>query len=533
MANPQLKVDVLANLKQFNQGMNAMSARLQKAGEEIGRVGQQLTTRLTAPLAGIGAVGVKAFDTQIKAQMKLKAAIQANGGEVDKLFKQYATFARELQKVTTVGDETTLQMIQQAESMGLSGESAMRAAKNAIALASANDMSAKSAIRYTAALEEGDATMLSRYIPTLRSTTDMAERAELAQERLASMFDVATAEAQAGLGPLEQLKNSFGDLMEEVGEVLNGALVPLIKALSGVVETLQEVDQRTKAFYIGMGLIVAGVGPALLILSQLVKMLSLTQLRMLATVGSILALVIAFKYVVDNAQAFKTMFTNIFIEVQNMVLGAVASIIDGFANLLGAVGQFNAGMAQIQLIMMQFANTTRESMQEVGESGKEFQSLEQFIEGLKDQFAEFFGVLQQGIEETFPEVEAGLEGIKLSLTGLDALQDEFVSGFSQGFSDLIVAGGRFNQFMKELGKTILKSGIGKLISGFLTGGLTAGAGFFGKGGGLFGKIFGGGAVASATTPALGAIPVSVEGQFQMRGSDLVATIQRTNSATLR
>ncbi|KKK67708.1 hypothetical protein LCGC14_2951370, partial [marine sediment metagenome] len=64
-------------------------------------------------------------------------------------------------------------------------QAAARAAENAIALSAAFGINASSAIRYTAALEEGDTTMLNRYIPTLRQIKDDSERVAAAQRILA------------------------------------------------------------------------------------------------------------------------------------------------------------------------------------------------------------------------------------------------------------------------------------------------------------------------------------------------------------
>ena len=184
----------------------------------------------------------KAYDTQIKAEKLLGAAIEANGGERDKALADYKEWASEMQRISTVGDESTLRLLQIAESMGVTGENAKMAAKEAISLGKAMGMSEQSAIRYTVALQQGNATMLKRYLPSLYECEDQAEMAAKAHELLANMFTQVTEEAKAGLGPAQQLSNSWGDFKETLG-----GLIVEGRTFTGVMANLrQQVEAANK-----------------------------------------------------------------------------------------------------------------------------------------------------------------------------------------------------------------------------------------------------------------------------------------------
>jgi len=137
MASPELKVRVLADTKKFTSQMKSVQSRVKEVGKGVARAGKMISAVATTSITAFGATSVKAFDEQAKAEGRLRAALVANGREVNTLFKDYAEFASALQQITTVGDESTLQMIQVSESMGLSGEQAKRSVKNAIALSKA------------------------------------------------------------------------------------------------------------------------------------------------------------------------------------------------------------------------------------------------------------------------------------------------------------------------------------------------------------------------------------------------------------
>lgn len=261
------------DVEQMTKRMEKFAGGLKAVGASMARAGRNLSVAVTAPIVALGFVAVKAFNTQERAEKQLEAALESNGREVKSLLADYKQFASALQGITTVGDETTLQMLQQAEAMGLSGESAKRASKNAIALAKAMGLNEKSALRYTASLEQGTTTMLNRYLPVLKDIEDDTERAAKAQQLLANMFKVAEAEAKTFGGVVQQMKNDLGDLFEEFGGIIAEALTPFVKMLSQVVKWFQKLSPATKKWIVGIAALVATLGPALVALGGLVAAL--------------------------------------------------------------------------------------------------------------------------------------------------------------------------------------------------------------------------------------------------------------------
>jgi hypothetical protein len=69
------------------------------------------------------------------------------------------------------------------------------------------------------------------------------------------------------------------------------------------------------------------------------------------------------------------------------------------------------------------------------------------------------------------------------------VSNQFTNSFGQGMANVIVQGEKLVDTLKNIGKLLLSSVIQKGLSVLLSGGL-GGSGFFGSGGGLFGKIFG-------------------------------------------
>ena len=207
----EAKIKITADSKDADSQIKKFSASFKSSMKDIEDVAKKAAVGIAAISGAIG-VAVSEYSQGEKAVFKLQAALTANGRQVDKTMKSYIDFAAEIQGLTVVGDETTLKLLQIAESMGLTGDTALRAAKNAIAMQSAFEIGAEGAIRMTVALEQGESEMLRRYIPALKKIEDDTQRTAMAQDILAKAFDVAKAEANTFGGSVIQLKNAFGDI---------------------------------------------------------------------------------------------------------------------------------------------------------------------------------------------------------------------------------------------------------------------------------------------------------------------------------
>ena len=387
-----LQVRIGADIKQLQSAMQRAQTSIRETGERMEQMGKTLTTRVTAPIAAMGAVAVRAFGIQEKAELQLRAALQANGRAVDDLFDSYNEFASEMQRITVVGDETTLSMLAQAESLGLTADSAQRAVKNSIAMQSAFGVNAESALRYTAALEQGNATMLTRYIPTLREIDDESERVAKAQEVLGNAFSAAESEAQGVTGQFTQMRNALGDMMEDIGEVIATAIMPFINRIQELAEEFQGLDKQTQLLAVSIAGVAAAVGPALLVLGKLAMLVAALMTPLALKVGLLTALALGFYYVYQNMGAFADRMPRVtnaietvsgwvkwLIEDMRALGGRIRSIIDGVNDLLYTYDDW----AEENKDLVESNEDLKDSVPKE-EDAREFQSWGKFISGVGD-----------------------------------------------------------------------------------------------------------------------------------------------------
>ncbi len=175
---------------------------------------------------------VDAFAVQEKAEKALETSL---GRTSTKLLAQ----ASALQKVTTFGDEATIQQMAFLGSIGMTEQQISKILPVAMDLAAATGMSLESAVRNTAKTFSGLAGELGELVPQLRDLTAEEMKAGKAVEVMADLFGgQATAAADTLDGKIAQFNNSLGDLMEDIGESFLPILTSMIEGFSSLIITI-------------------------------------------------------------------------------------------------------------------------------------------------------------------------------------------------------------------------------------------------------------------------------------------------------
>jgi len=181
-----------------------------------------------------------AFSEAEKAAVKLNQALKTNGVYSDVLSQKLQKFAAHIQSVTTIEDDTVIQTLQLALSMGISANKLEEATQQAIGLSKAFGVELNAAMKMVALAGQGDYTMLQKYVPQLRDLKDESKKAALAQNILTASFAQATTETNTSYGAIQQLINTFGDFKEKIGELISIPLTPWIKNANTILEWLNE-----------------------------------------------------------------------------------------------------------------------------------------------------------------------------------------------------------------------------------------------------------------------------------------------------
>lgn len=231
-----LKRRIVAEFSAKNRAKGEM-AGFRRDMDTTGRAMKRMASgALAAAGLGGGLYALKgAFDYVTKAAMKqedalflLEAALKTAGEYSVGTMRKFEEFAASIQQLTVYGDEEVLALMQLMKSLGVTSNSLEQATRMAIGLAAATGRDVRSMSMYIALAQQGEFTMLRRYIPALRSTTDATEQLRIITEFAAAGFEIAKAKAETASGAIQQMKNAYSDVAEIIGD----AFLPSMKTVS-------------------------------------------------------------------------------------------------------------------------------------------------------------------------------------------------------------------------------------------------------------------------------------------------------------
>lgn len=305
-----LLIKVGADNYEFQQKIQQTQNQLGKMSKQLTDVGKNLSLKLTAPLVAFGAFSLKAFDDSAKAAAKVEQGIKSTGGAAKLSFAELSQFAGQLQYKTLFEDDYILNnaTAQLLTFTHIAGANFKRTQAVALDLATVLDGDLKSAsIQLGKALNDPvkNLSALSRsgiqfskeqkqVINTLAETGRLAEAQAVILDELERQYGgQAEAAAKVGLGSLTQLKNLWGDFMEQIGAVMLPMTNKLIGALRGLVEWLMQLSPTTKQVIVVVAGLAAAIGPVLITLGGIVKLLPLMKagfMAMVSPMGAVLGL---------------------------------------------------------------------------------------------------------------------------------------------------------------------------------------------------------------------------------------------------
>lgn len=263
-----LKVKITANGAQAIAVLGGVEHRVDKLAKKIKRIGNNLSKYVTAPLLALGAVSVKAADTQLQAEAKLLNALKGREDVQKRLMAQ----ASELQGRSLFGDEEIINQQAVLAAMGRTEQQINDIIEAAAQLSAATGMSLDSAVKNLAKTYGGLAGELGESIPALRDLTkeqlQNGDAVKLVKEQYKGFAEAA---AQTGAGSLVQLKNQLGDLAEQIGTILMPFVQSLVNGLSKLVGWLQSFSPAAQKTIVVIAGIVAAIGPLVISLGLMAQ----------------------------------------------------------------------------------------------------------------------------------------------------------------------------------------------------------------------------------------------------------------------
>lgn len=199
------------------------------------------------------AAGYDAAVVQTEAVNKLNASLATTGQFSKQASQELQTFASQLQSATKFGDEAIIKQMAFAQSMGASAEQSKAIASASADMAEALGMDLNQAIRLTSKTLSGYGGELSELLPNLKNLTKEQLQAGEGIGVVSEAFKgFAELSANTLVGRLSQVGNSFGDLLEKIGQTVteNSFLIIALEKIKDALDVL--VTNVDFSFLVGM-----------------------------------------------------------------------------------------------------------------------------------------------------------------------------------------------------------------------------------------------------------------------------------------
>jgi hypothetical protein len=313
--------------READKAIKDFERKLRRLEKNVTATGKAMSVGFTAPFILAIGKAIQAYDEEAQASRKLQIAL---GGTSKALSDQ----ASQIQKNTTYADDEIIAQQAWAAALGHTESQILDMTDAAVGLAAGLGMGLDEAMKALHQTTVGQTKTLGKLIPEIKSMTQEQLKSGAAIDLVKEKFKgYAEAAAMVGAGPLKQLKNSMGDLMEQIGQAALPIVVAFTEKLKGLAERLQQMDPETRRAALAFGALVAAVGPLLVILPKVFKILSLA----LSPVGLITAAVVALGaaavYIAYNWNKFVEDWKLIWWDIKNIAVGVINDVI-GAMNLL-------------------------------------------------------------------------------------------------------------------------------------------------------------------------------------------------------
>lgn len=314
-----------------------------KAGQSGQRAGKKLGDNLTKAssagfrrLGSLAAAAAAAIGSALAGREIIRASAQQQQaindlnsslvriGEFSKdTSAELQNFASNLQSVTKFGDEAILSQLSFAQGLGATAEQSKQIVSAAADLSAALNIDLNAAVRNVGRTLGGFSGELGEVIPELKNLTAEQLRSGAAIDLLAKKFQgLAEREVNTFNGRLAQLRNSFGDVLERIGNIITQSPT-VVKGIRLLTTTFDALATRLSSLaerdFIGD------------VVRQVAQLI-----RTLAPLGN------AFQFVFRQAQFLGSFIGNVFTQQ----LRIATSFVNNFGGIFNSLGQTLFGTAQ-------------------------------------------------------------------------------------------------------------------------------------------------------------------------------------------
>lgn len=433
------------DLKQFGSAAKSSADRISKSFSGI-------AVAVGGALAGLASLAIlkditEAASIQQDAINKLNTSLKSAGDFSQAASEDIQTFASELQKVSTIGDETTLELFALGKTFGRTNEETKKLTEAAIELSAATGTELSASVELLGRTFSGSAGRLNQTIPALQGLSKEALASGAAIQFVLDRFGgSAQAQLQTFSGVTQALSNSFGDLKEELGFAIveNEALIIALNNLNQIIIALGGNVKENRSIL--NDFVTGAVNVAVFAVAELAKFTQVLIDTFFAVIQAIKIANIAFFEFFKAIAGAPADIANAFGDLFEFLINGFASALTGLFEIFEKI----PGFTKV------FGEVSKEAAAAGSRLSKQFKSFGTVFDGAQKASDEYFDGLILGQEKVIFENE-------LARQSYQDITDTVVGFAEKTASEIQNASGTIRKESKEAGKAI-KANIEKPLS---------------------------------------------------------------------
>lgn len=202
-------------------------------------------------LTAIIVKSISAYSEQEEAVNRLNKALENQGIKSDAVTKDLISYAQQLQNTTTYADDAILSAMALGVTFGITGEWLKRTTQSAIDLSAGLGIDLKTSMMLLGKAAIGETGTLSRYGIVISESIPKSERFAVVLEQINSRFGgSAASQAETYAGKMAQLRNTWSDMAEVIGETFVPTAIKAIELIKQTIEwwtKLISIDESKSA----------------------------------------------------------------------------------------------------------------------------------------------------------------------------------------------------------------------------------------------------------------------------------------------
>lgn len=335
MASRTLRVDIVGDAskarKAFSDastGADGLSSKLESAGKKLQGLGKSLTTNVSLPIVGVLGLSTKAAMEDEASAGKLANTLHNTTGATKEQVAAVEDWVLKTELASGVSDDKLRPALQNLVVATKDTKTAQSEMATAMDIATSKGLDVEAVTKAMAKAHQGSTGALGKLGIATKDASSQALTYDQIMQNAQKTFGGATAKhAATGAGGMERMRVSMAEAGESIGAVLLPFLAQAGEWIGKLAKWIGGLDGPTKTWIVGIGLVLAALGPVIGLLGTLGTVLGFIAANpIVLIIAAIAAIGVALYMLYQKSEEFRAFVDAAWQFIQQVIAAAVDAL---------------------------------------------------------------------------------------------------------------------------------------------------------------------------------------------------------------